>query len=140
MVDFVESMDTSDPMKPEPNGQASSQFSTLVTQGTLSPSSILKKTSPLKHITPIIKKYNCQRQAKNGKSVKLKSQGKKAEEVKWLKVIKLKCFKVFFFLFLFSMLSIMPFALGTHNTESNSCSRFSCGVCIYELYTTSLYF
>lgn len=54
--------------------------SSHVSSSTHSTSPLLKKTSPLKHVTPIIKKYDCQRQAKNGKSVKLKSQGKINEE------------------------------------------------------------
>lgn len=49
-------------------------------QSVHSSSPLLKKASPLKHVTPIIKKYDCQRQAKNGKSLKLKPQGKIMEE------------------------------------------------------------
>lgn len=52
-----------------------------VSSSTHSTSPLLKKSSPLKHVTPIIKKYDCQRQAKNGKSSKLKPQGKILEEV-----------------------------------------------------------
>ncbi|KAK3908687.1 GON-4-like protein [Frankliniella fusca] len=55
--------------------------SSHLSQITPTSSSSLKKSSPLKHVTPIIKKYNCQRQAKNGKSVKLKQQGKITEKV-----------------------------------------------------------
>ena len=80
MDDFVTREDFSEPMKSVINDLPCSQLPS-VNQGTLPTSSVLKKMSPLKHVTPIIKKYNCQRQAKNGKSAKLKSQGKNMKEV-----------------------------------------------------------
>ncbi|XP_034235782.1 GON-4-like protein [Thrips palmi] len=69
----------------EDSSQSPIVSSTSTSSSTLSTSSVLKKTipkvtSPLKHVTPIIKKYDYQRQAKNGKSVKKKSQGKVLEE------------------------------------------------------------